>query len=77
MIFFILFMFVASTTVGCLKFLFLLVDFFVRMWRLKALFLTNLPFPVFLKRLAADLFVFILGIMMYLLSFIAAVLPTL
>jgi len=40
----------------------LLVGFLVRMWLLKALALTNLPVPVFLKRFAAPRFVFIFGI---------------
>ena len=51
-----------SVIAGCLKFLFLLGDFLVQIWLLYALLLFNLPVAVGLKRFAAELFVFILGI---------------
>lgn len=66
------FSFVESVIVDFLRFLFLLGDFFVKIWLLYALFLFNLPLLVFLKRFAADLFVFCFGIIKssyYLLSF--------
>ncbi len=53
---------VLSVMAGFLKFLFLLVVFLVKIWLLYALLLFNLPVPVALKRFAADLLVFILGI---------------
>ncbi len=56
------FTFVASVIAAFLRFLFLLEDFFVKIWLLYALFLFNCPVPVFLKRFAAALFVFIFGI---------------
>jgi hypothetical protein len=43
------------------RFLFRLVDFFVRIWEVKALLLLIFPEPVALNLLAAPLFVFILG----------------
>jgi len=55
------FTFVESVIAGCLRLRFLLVDFFVRMWLLYAFALFNLPVPVTLKRFAADLLDFILG----------------
>lgn len=57
-----LFLFAESTMPDFLKFLFLLVLFFVRIWLEKALFLTILPVPVVLNLFAAPRFVFILGI---------------
>ena len=51
------FTFVSSAIVACLKFLFLLVDFFVKIWLLYAFILFNSPVPVFLKRFAAALLV--------------------
>ena len=56
------FTFVSSAIVACLKFLFLLVDFFVKIWLLYAFILFNSPVPVFLKRFAAALLVFTFGI---------------
>ena len=44
------------------RFLFLLVVLVVRIWLVKALFLTILPVPVLRNRLAAPLLVFIFGI---------------
>ena len=44
------------------RFLFLLVVLLVRIWLVKALFLTILPVLVLRNRLAAPLFVFIFGI---------------
>ena len=44
------------------RFLFLLVVLDVKIWLVKALFLTTLPVPVLRNRLAAPLFVFIFGI---------------
>jgi len=52
----------ASRMVDFLRFLFLLVVFFVRIWLAYALFLFTLPVPVRLKRFAAPLWVFIFGI---------------
>jgi hypothetical protein len=50
-----------AMVVAFLKFRFRLVDLLVRMWLEKALCLTIFPVPDFLNRLAAPLFVFILG----------------
>ena len=61
------FTFVASVIAGCLRFLFLFVDFFVKIWLLYALFLFSFPVPVTLKRFAAALFVLIFGMMYFLL----------
>ena len=44
------------------RFLLRLVDLLVRIWLVNALFRLILPVPVLLNRLAAPLFVFILGI---------------
>lgn len=55
------FSFVASVIAAFLKFLFLLGDFFVKIWLLYALFLFNFPVPVFLNLFAAALHVFIFG----------------
>jgi hypothetical protein len=52
---------VVSATADFLKRLFRLVVLLVRMWLPKALERMILPFPVVLKRLAAPLRVFILG----------------
>jgi hypothetical protein len=51
----------ASTTTDFRKLLFLLVVLLVKMWLPKALERTIFPLPVALKRLAAPLLVFILG----------------
>lgn len=48
-------------TVDFRRFLFLFGLFLVKIWLLYALFLTNLPVPVTLKRFAAALLVFIFG----------------
>ena len=53
--------FVVSTVVAFRKFRFLFRDFFVKIWLAKALFLSNFPVAVLLKRFNAPLFVFILG----------------
>ncbi len=56
--------FAGSTIPDLRRLRFLLVDFLVRMWLVKALERFIFPDPVFLKRFAAPLFVFILGIVM-------------
>lgn len=57
-----MFVFAWSIKVDFRKFLFLFVDFFVRMWLLYAFILLILPDPVFVKRFAAARFVFTFGI---------------
>lgn len=56
------FILVLCTKVVCRRRRILLAGFLVKIWLLLALPRTILPVPVFLKRLAAALFVFILGI---------------
>jgi len=53
---------VLSTRVSLPKFLFLLLDFLVRMWLLNAFLRLILPLPVTLKRFFAPLLDFIFGI---------------
>src|SRR5271165_1354017 len=55
-----------STIVSVSRWRLRLVAFEVRMWRLKACPRLNLPVPVFLKRFAAPLCVFSLGIAVFL-----------
>jgi hypothetical protein len=57
---------VLSTSPDFLRFRFLLVDFLVRIWLVKALERLIFPDPVSLKRLAAPRFVFIFGIILLL-----------
>ena len=54
---------VLSVIAAFLRFLFLLADFFVKIWLLYAFILFNSPVPVFLKRFAAALLVFTFGIL--------------
>lgn len=51
-----------AMTLDLLKFLFLFFDLLVKIWLLNAKLRLIFPVPVFRKRLAAPLFVFILGI---------------
>ncbi len=56
---------VLSTRVSFPRFLFLLLDFFVKMWLLYAFLRFILPLPVTLKRFLAPLLDFIFGIILY------------
>ncbi len=55
---------VLSTSVSLPRLRFLLLDFLVKMWLLKAFLRLILPLPVTLKRFLAPLFDFILGILL-------------
>jgi hypothetical protein len=60
------FMFAESTRSDFRRPRFLFVDFLVRIWLAKALLRLTFPEPVFEKRLAAPLLVFIFGIVILL-----------